>query len=118
MNSTASIEQEPTLVAVWKQELRAKGKMPPVRGQSRFHDDSKDVSREVHINDAPPPIRYNLTKRSVQDDIQRRTNTIVVIKGRYQALGTPGDDPEGPLRLRIMPGNVGPVSLAVHQLGF
>ncbi|KAL0045591.1 hypothetical protein WJX82_010794 [Trebouxia sp. C0006] len=89
-------------------ELRAKGQMPPVRGQSRFHDDSKDISREVHINDAPPPIRYNLTKRSVQDDIQRRTNTIVVIKGRYQALGTPGDDPEGHLRLRIMPGNVGP----------
>ncbi|DBA75084.1 TPA: hypothetical protein ACH3X1_010412 [Trebouxia sp. C0004] len=89
-------------------ELRAKGQMPPVRGQSRFYDDSKDVSREVHINDAPPPIRYNLTKRSVQDDIQRRTNTIVVIKGRYQASGTPGDDPEGPLRLRIMPGNVGP----------
>lgn len=88
-------------------ELRAKGQMP-VRGQSRFYDDSKDISREVHINDAPPPIRYNLTKRSVQDDIQRRTNTIVVIKGRYQALGTPGDDPEGPLRLRIMPGNVGP----------
>ena len=90
--------------------------MPPARGQSRFHDDSKDISREVHINDAPPQVRYNLTKRSVQDDIQRRTNTIVVIKGRYQALGTPGDDPEGPLRLRIMPGNVGPVSLLYTNL--
>ena len=62
------------------------------------------------INNAPPPVRYNLTKRSVQDDIQRRTNTIVVIKGRYLATGTPPDDQEGPLRLRIMPGNVGPVS--------
>lgn len=63
------------------------------------------------IDDASPPIRYNLTKRSVQDDIQRRTNTIVVIKGRYHATGMLADDQEGPLRLRIMPGNVGPVSL-------
>ena len=92
------------------QELRAKGQLPALRGQGRFHDDSKEIAREVIINDAPPPIRYNLTKRSVQDDIQRRTNTIVVIKGRYQAIGAPPDDQEGPLRLRIMPGNVGPVS--------
>ncbi len=82
-----------------------------MRGHAKFHDDSKDIAREVAINDAPPPIRYNLTKRSVQDDIQRRTSTIVVIKGCYQAPGTPGDDTEGPLRLRIMPGNVGPVSV-------
>ena len=92
------------------QELRAKGQLPALRGQGRFHDDSKEIACEVIINDAPPPIRYNLTKRSVQDDIQRRTNTIVVIKGRYQATGTPPDDQEGPLRLRIMSGNVGPVS--------
>lgn len=92
------------------QELRAKGQLPPTRGQTKFYDDSKDIACEVPINDAPPPIRYNLTKRSVQDDIQRRTNTIVVIKGRYQAPGTPGHDAEGPLRLRVMPGNVGPVS--------
>lgn len=85
--------------------------MPALRGQGRFSDDSREIAREVSINDAPPPIRYNLTKRSVQDDIQRRTNTIVVIKGRYQAPGMPGDDSEGPLRLRVMPGNVGPVSL-------
>lgn len=65
----------------------------------------------MNINDAPPPVRYNLTKRSVQDDIQRCTNTIVVIKGRYHATGMLADDQEGPLRLRIMPGNVGPVSL-------
>ena len=85
--------------------------MPALRGQGRFPDDSKEIAREVPINDAPPPIRYNLTKRSVQDDIQRRTNTIVVIKGRYQAPGMSGDDAEGPLRLRVMPGNVGPVSV-------
>lgn len=93
------------------QELRAKGQRPASRGHDRFHDDSREIAREVSINDAPPPIRYNLTKRSVQDDIQRRTNTIVVIKGRYHATGMLADDQEGPLRLRIMPGNVGPVSL-------
>lgn len=87
-----------------------------MRGPGRFHDDPKEIAREVIINDAPPPIRYNLTKRSVQDDIQRRTNTIVVIKGGYQAPGMPADDPEGPLRLRIMPGNVGPVSPTLYSL--
>ena len=81
-----------------------------MRGQPRFHDESKEIAREVVINDAPPPVRFNLTKRSVQDDIQRRTNTIVVIKGRYQPPGTPPNDAEGPLRLRVMPGNVGSVS--------
>lgn len=108
------LSEQQSKAVVSQQELRAKGQMPPMRGQTRFHDDSKDIAREVPINDAPPPIRYNLTKRSVQDDIQRRTNTIVVIKGRYQAPGTLSDDQEGALRLRIMPGNVGPVSLAAH----
>lgn len=95
---------------MYLQELRAKGQLPALRGPGRFYDDSKEIAREVIINNAPPPVRYNLTKRSVQDDIQRRTTTIVVIKGRYQAPGTPAHDEEGPLRLRIMPGNVGPVS--------
>ena len=92
------------------QELRAKGQMPSMRGHSRFQDDSKDIFREVVINDAPHGIRMELIKRSVQDDIQRRTHTIVVIKGRYQPPGAPPSDMEGPLRLRVMPGNVGPVS--------
>lgn len=92
------------------QELRAKGQLLPGRGHSRFHDDTKDMFREVLINDAPHSIRMELIKRSVQDDIQRRTHTIVVIKGRYQPQGAPPDDIEGPLRLRVMPGNVGPVS--------
>lgn len=101
-------------MSVHLQELRAKGQLPASRGHDRFHDDSREIAREVIINDAPPPIRYNLTKRSVQDDIQRRTNTIVVIKGRYHATGMLADDQEGPLRLRIMPGNVGPVSHPCH----
>ena len=81
-----------------------------MRGQSRFQDDSKDMFRDVSINDAPHAIRMELIKRSVQDDIQRRTHTIVVIKGCYQPQGAPSNDMEGPLRLRVMPGNVGPVS--------
>ena len=85
--------------------------MPPMRGQSRFQDDSNDIFREVVINDAPHGIRMELIKRSVQDDIQRRTHTIVVIKGRYQPPGAPPSDMEGPLRLRVVPGNVGPVSV-------
>lgn len=89
--------------------------MPASRGQSRFPDDAEKVFREVIINDAPQNIRFELIKRSVQDDIQRRTHTIVVIKGRYQQIPIPNDQ-EGPLRLRVMPGNVGPVSLCSNSL--
>lgn len=69
--------------------------------------------REVVINDAPSQTRYNLTKRPVQDDIARRTNTLIVTRGRYYPPGVPQDEIEPPLRLKILPGgNLPPVSPA------
>ncbi|MEW5298233.1 MAG: hypothetical protein WDW36_001378 [Sanguina aurantia] len=67
-----------------------------------------ELVREVVINDAPPAARYQLTKRTLQEDIQRRTNTIIVNKGRFFAQGAPRPDGEKALHLRItasaMPG--------------
>ena len=45
----------------------------------------------------------------MQEEVQRRTNTVVVIKGRYIAPGKPVDDQEGPLRLLVKPGHMPPV---------
>ena len=89
------------------------GKLPPGRyGASRQNDEKEPIVREVVINDAPAQTRYNLTKRPVQDDIARRTNTLIVTRGRYYPPGLPQDDTEPPLRLKILPGgNLPPVSL-------
>ena len=51
---------------------------------------------------------------AVQEEVQRRTNTVVVIKGRYIAPGKPVDDQEGPLRLLVKPGHMPPVSLSLQ----
>ena len=93
------------------------GRVPAVGHQQHQPEDDKPLVREVVINDAPPPVRYQLTKRTTQDDIQRRTNTIIVTRGRYYLPGVPVDDKEPPLRLKISPGgaviNVGSVPLLV-----
>ncbi len=53
--------------------------------------------------------QQNLACVTVQEEVQRRTNTVVVIKGRYIAPGKPVDDQEGPLRLLVKPGHMPPV---------
>ena len=52
----------------------------------------------------------------VQEEVQRRTNTVVVIKGRYIAPGKPVDDQEGPLRLLVKPGHMPPVRSLISGL--
>ncbi|GIL69873.1 hypothetical protein Vretifemale_653, partial [Volvox reticuliferus] len=63
-----------------------------------------DLSREVFINDAPTGVRIHLTKRGVQDEIQARTNTIIVTRGRYYPPGAVPDGKEKPLHLLVKPG--------------
>ena len=68
--------------------------------------DEDRIRRDVVINDAPGPIRYNLTRRVTQDDIARRTGTQIVVRGQYQAPAAPGGSDEPPLFLKVTPGAV------------
>ncbi len=71
--------------------------------------------REVAINDAPGPIRYKLTLRTTQDDIARRTGTVVVVRGRFLPPGMPNNGEEPPLHLKITPGvTASEVSMPPH----
>ncbi len=56
------------------------------------------------INDAPTNLRVHLTKRNVQDDIQARTGTVIVTRGRYYPPGVTPDGKEKPLHLYVKPG--------------
>ncbi|KAK9851167.1 hypothetical protein WJX84_011058 [Apatococcus fuscideae] len=103
-------------VAKISQDLVSQGKLPPGRyGAPRRDDDKEPIVREVVINDAPSQTRYNLTKRPVQDDIARRTNTLIVTRGRYYPPGVPQDETEPPLRLKILPGGNLPPNPMLHQ---
>lgn len=88
--------------------MRGRGQSSRPSGASQQND---SFARDVPINDAHPDVRHTLTKRSVQDDIQIRTSTIIVTKGRYYAPGTPMDPSNPPIHLRITPNaNAGMVS--------
>jgi hypothetical protein len=58
--------------------------------------------REIIINDAPAKSRILLTKRPLQEDIQRRTHTVLSTKGRYYPPGMERGE-ERPLHLSIRP---------------
>ena len=86
------------------QDLRSKGSVPMrVFG---LKADEERIRSDVNINDAPGPIRYNLTRRATQDDIARRTGTQIVVRGQYQPPGVPITTPEPPLFLKITPGAI------------
>ena len=87
--------------SMFPQDLKAKGALPP----HIMHLVEESVSRQVVINDAPPAIRFNLTRRAVQDDIGRRTGTSVVVRGQYYSPGQVHGE-EKPLHLKITPGVV------------
>lgn len=75
------------------------GKLGYVKG-----DEEGGVCREVTINAAAPAIRNHLTKRSTQDDMARRTGTMIVVRGRYMPPGVPQTGDDKPLCLRVTPG--------------
>ncbi|XP_044982439.1 protein RIK isoform X1 [Hordeum vulgare subsp. vulgare] len=62
------------------------------------------IAREVVINDADPSVRYKLTKRQTQDEIQRCTCTVIITRGKYHP---PNGQPDGekPLYLHISAGS-------------
>ncbi|XP_072990714.1 protein RIK isoform X1 [Typha latifolia] len=62
------------------------------------------IAREIVINDAEPTIRYKLTKRQTQEEIQKFTGAVVITRGKYRPPnGLP--DNEKPLYLHISAGS-------------
>uniref|UniRef100_A0A0A9D472 ATP-dependent RNA helicase PRP5/DDX46/KHDC4 KH domain-containing protein n=1 Tax=Arundo donax TaxID=35708 RepID=A0A0A9D472_ARUDO len=62
------------------------------------------IAREIVINDADPSVRYKLTKRQTQEEIQRCTSTVIITRGKYHP---PNGQPDGekPLYLHISAGS-------------
>ncbi|XVF16750.1 hypothetical protein REPUB_Repub10bG0059100 [Reevesia pubescens] len=58
------------------------------------------IAREIVINDAESSIRYKLTKRQTQEEIQRFTGAVVITRGKYRPPNSPPDG-EKPLYLHI-----------------
>ncbi|KAI3452218.1 hypothetical protein Pfo_008883 [Paulownia fortunei] len=58
------------------------------------------IAREIVINDADPAIRYKLTKRQTQEEIQKSTGAVVITRGKYRPPNAPPDG-ERPLYLHI-----------------
>ncbi len=61
---------------------------------------------EVPINDAPAGVRTHLLKKSTQNDIERRTGTVIVTRGRFITPGAPHDAKDAPLHLFVRPSAV------------
>ncbi|XP_014497690.1 protein RIK isoform X3 [Vigna radiata var. radiata] len=61
------------------------------------------IAREIVINDAESSVRYKLTKRQTQEEIQRCTGAIVITRGKYRPPNIPLDG-EKPLYLHISAG--------------
>ncbi|KAK9118348.1 hypothetical protein Scep_016441 [Stephania cephalantha] len=61
------------------------------------------IAREIVINDAESTIRYKLTKRQTQEEIQRCTGAVVITRGKYHPPNTPPAG-ERPLYLHISSG--------------
>ncbi|XP_050380893.1 protein RIK isoform X2 [Argentina anserina] len=61
------------------------------------------IAREIVINDAESSIRYKLTKRQTQEEIQRCTGAVVITRGKYRPPDASSDG-EKPLYLHISAG--------------
>ncbi|GAB2299437.1 hypothetical protein Dimus_033505 [Dionaea muscipula] len=61
------------------------------------------IAREIVINDAETAMRYKLTKRQTQEEIQKSTGAVVITRGKYRP---PYSIPDGerPLYLHISAG--------------
>ncbi|XP_042382495.1 protein RIK-like [Zingiber officinale] len=72
--------------------------------QTKIQDEV--IAREIVINDAEPSIRYKLTKRQTQDEVNLCSCAIVITRGKYHPpnglAGLP--DNEKPLYLHISSG--------------
>ncbi|XP_062151052.1 protein RIK isoform X5 [Alnus glutinosa] len=61
------------------------------------------IAREIVINDAESSVRYKLTKRQTQEEIQKCTGAVVITRGKYRPPNAPSDG-EKPLYLHISAG--------------
>ncbi|KAF3793526.1 RIK protein [Nymphaea thermarum] len=61
------------------------------------------IAREIVINDAESTIRYKLTKRQTQEEIQKCTGAVVITRGKYRPPNAVQDN-EKPLYLHISAG--------------
>ncbi|KAB1211519.1 Protein RIK [Morella rubra] len=61
------------------------------------------IAREIVINDAESSVRYKLTKRQMQEEIQRCTGAVVITRGKFRPPNAPPDG-EKPLYLHISAG--------------
>ncbi|TYH42739.1 hypothetical protein ES332_D11G082800v1 [Gossypium tomentosum] len=69
------------------------------QNQTKIQDELV-IAREIVINDAESSIRYNLTKRQTQEEIQRCSGAVVITRGKYHPPNAPADG-EKPLYLHI-----------------
>ncbi|XP_062106498.1 protein RIK isoform X2 [Humulus lupulus] len=75
--------------------------MVPKIVQPKIQDEL--IAREIVINDAESTVRYKLTKRQTQEEIQRCTGAVVITRGKYRLPNAPSDG-EKPLYLHISAG--------------
>ncbi|KAI8027346.1 hypothetical protein LOK49_LG02G03729 [Camellia lanceoleosa] len=61
------------------------------------------IAREIVINDADSAVRYKLTKRQTQEEIQKCTGAVVITRGKYRPPSA-APDGEKPLYLHISAG--------------
>ncbi|XP_043705686.1 protein RIK isoform X2 [Telopea speciosissima] len=61
------------------------------------------IAREIVINDAETSVRYKLTKRQTQEEIQKCTGAVVITRGKYRPPNALPDG-EKPLYLHISAG--------------
>ncbi|KAM0937897.1 putative KH domain containing protein RIK/BLOM7 [Dioscorea sansibarensis] len=95
----------PAMIAATSQALQIP-LVPPnaaaiVQKLSQIQDEL--IAREIVINDADPSVRYKLTKRQTQEEIQKSTGAVVITRGKYRP---PNGLPDGdkPLYLHISAG--------------
>ncbi|XP_057481608.1 protein RIK [Actinidia eriantha] len=69
--------------------------------QTKIQDEL--IAREIVINDADSAVRYKLTKRQTQEEIQKCTGAVVITRGKYHPPNAPPDG-EKPLYLHISAG--------------
>ncbi|XP_017975344.1 PREDICTED: protein RIK isoform X3 [Theobroma cacao] len=74
----------------------------PKQNQPKIQDELV-IAREIVMNDAESSVRYKLTKRQTQEEIQRCTGAVVITRGKYRPPNAPPDG-EKPLYLHISAG--------------
>ncbi|KAH0717397.1 hypothetical protein KY285_013428 [Solanum tuberosum] len=85
---TTTVQQLPVIIAQKSVQLKIQDEL---------------IAREIVINDADPSVRYRLTKRQTQEEIQKSTGAVVITRGKYKPPSAPSDG-EKPLYLHISAG--------------